>query len=170
MQLFGGGHKFVTDADHIPGRNYLLNTSQALSAKAIDRLGFILGKYQFSSSLDFNTKYIFRAILYSDKDGGTLYCGSTPNWSVYHYQNVKKGANIISFPSQILQKNDGILFTLDHCTAQVSLTEATLNEGTILKEWQPAPEDYAMKSDLELLKAKIDLLTKNQNGGGKPTA
>lgn len=147
MQLYGDGHKIVTDADHISGRNYLLNTSQALSAKVVYGVGFTLGEYQFSSSLDFSKKYIFRAILYSDKDGGIFYCGSYPNWSVYQYQTIKKGANIISFSSQILQKSDGIKFSIDNCSAQVSLEEATLSEGTIIKEWQPAPEDYVMKSD-----------------------
>lgn len=148
MQLFGDGHKFVTDADRIPGRNYLLNTSQALSAKATGQTGFVLGKYQFSSALDFNKKYLFHAILYSDNDGGRLYCGSYPNWSVYGSQEIKKGTNIISYSSQILQKNDGFMFTLDNCSAQVSLTEATLNEGTIIKEWQPAIEDYVMNNGL----------------------
>ena len=148
MDLYGDGHKIVTDADHISGRNYLLNTSQALSAKVVDGVGFVLGQYQFSSSLDFNKKYIFRAILYSDKDGGRLYCGSYPNWSVYYYQDIKKGENIISFPLQAVQESDGIKFTIDNCSAQVSLKEATLSEGTIIKEWQPASEDYAMKSDL----------------------
>ena len=149
MQFFGGGHEFVTDADRIPGRNYLLNTSQALSAKVVDGVGFVFGKYQFSSALDFNKKYLFHAILYSDKDGGMFYCGSDPNWSVYYYQNIKKGENIISFPLQAVQESNGIKFTIDNCSAQVSLTEATLNEGTIIKEWQPASEDYVMKSDQE---------------------
>lgn len=162
MQFFGGGHKFVTDADRIPGRNYLLNTSQALSAKAIYQTGFVLGTYQFSPALDFNKKYLFHAILYSDNDGGRLFCGSYPNWSVYGYQDIKKGTNIICFSSLILQKNDGFMFTLDNCSAQVSLTETTLNEGTIIKEWQPAFEDYAMKSDLDALKAEIDQLKQNK--------
>lgn len=166
MQFFVGGHKFVTDADHISGRNYLLNTSQALSAKVVAGIGFTLGKYQFSSSLDFNKKYIFRAILYSDKDEGRLFCGSDPNWSVYYYQDIKKGENIISFPLQAVQESNGIKFTIDNCSAQVSLTEATLNEGTIIKEWQPASEDYALKSDLptKTISQDVDINTLTEEG------
>lgn len=166
MDLYGDGHKFVTDADHISGRNYLLNTSQALSAKVVARIGFALGKYQFSSSLDFNKKYIFRAILYSDKDEGRFFCGSDPNWSVYYYQDIKKGENIISFPLQAVQESNGIKFSIDNCSAQVSLTEATLNEGTIIKEWQPASEDYAMKSDLptKAIIQNVDINTLTDEG------
>ena len=39
MDLYGYGHKIVTDADHIPGRNYLLNTSQPISVEGENRVG-----------------------------------------------------------------------------------------------------------------------------------
>lgn len=162
MSIFINKQRLLTDTDNILGRNYLLNTSQALSAKAIDKRGFILGKYQLSPSLDFNKKYIFRAILYSDKDGGRLFCGSYPNWSVYYYQDIKKGKNIISFPLQTVQESDGIIFSIDNCSAQLSLEEATLSEGTIIKEWQPASEDYAMKSDYDKLLGVGNLLTDDE--------
>lgn len=37
--------------------------------------------------------------------------------------------------------------------------------GTVRTDWTPAIQDLTMKSNFEMLKSKVDQLTKNQNGG-----
>lgn len=40
-----------------------------------------------------------------------------------------------------------------------------IEHGSIATQWSPAPEDLVLKSDFDALKAKVDSLTKSQNGG-----
>lgn len=161
MQLFGDGHKFVTDADHIPGRNYLLNTSQPISVKGENRTAQTLATFYTAKDLK-NQLVTFKIEVLADKDGGTLFVGSNPSWVLYKYQEIKKGLNIVEFTGTLASNFGEPVITIDNSSANLTLTNATLNLGTVAKEWQPAFEDYAMKSDLDALKAEIDQLKQNK--------
>ena len=137
MQLFGGGHKFVTDADHIPGRNYLLNTSQPISVKGENRVVQTLAAFYPAKDLK-NQLVTFKIEVLADKNGGTLFVGSGPSWAVYKQQEIKKGLNIVEFTGTLASDFGMFLITIDNSSANLTLTNATLNLGTIAKEWQPA--------------------------------
>jgi hypothetical protein len=157
MQLFGEGHKFVTDADHIAGRNYLLNTSQPISAKGENRVGQVIAVFYPAKDLK-NQLATFKIEVLADKDGGTMFVGNNPTWIVYKSQGIKKGLNIVEFTATLASDFGQLTITLDNSSANLTLTNATLNLGTVAKEWQPAFEDYAMKADLDALKTEIDQL------------
>lgn len=147
MQLFGGGHKFVTDADHIAGRNYLLNTSQPISVKGENRPGQKVATFYLAKDLK-NQLVTFKIEVLADKDGGTLFVRSAPSWAVYKQQEIKKGLNIVEFTGTLASDFGMFLITIDNSSANLTLTNATLNLGTVAKEWQPAIEDYVMNNGL----------------------
>lgn len=148
MQLFGNGHKFVTDADHIPGRNYLLNTSQPISVEGENRVGQKAATFYPAKDLK-NQLVTFKIEVLADKDGGTMYVGNNPSWIVYKFQGIKKGLNIVEFTGTLASDFGTFVISIDNSSANLTLTNATLNLGTAAEEWQPAIEDYAMKSDLD---------------------
>lgn len=147
MQLFGGGHKFVTDADHIAGRNYLLNTSQPISVKGVNRVAQTLATFYPAKDLK-NQLVTFKIEVLADKDGGTLFVGSGPSWAVYKQQEIKKGLNTVEFTGTLASDFGMFLITIDNSSANLTLTNATLNLGTVAKEWQPAIEDYVINNGL----------------------
>lgn len=165
MSIFINHQRLLTDSDNLSGRNYLLGTSEPLFLKANNAIGALLGNYYFSGSLNFNEEYTFQAIIHADQDGGMLFCGNNPNWFVYHYQTIKKGDNLVTIPAQKLREGTNFRFTVDNSSAQITMRNATLNKGTVIKEWQPAPEDYVMQSDFNALRAKVESLTNSKNGG-----
>ncbi len=165
MSIFINHQRLLTDSDNLSGRNYLLGTSDPLSLRGDGRVVNVLGSYYFSKALDSTQEYIFQAIVHADQDGGRLYCGNDPDWYVYRYQDVVKGDNIVSFPAQKLKSGTNLKFTVDNSNAQITMRNATLNKGSVIKEWQPAPEDYVMQSDFNALKAKVESLANSKNGG-----
>lgn len=165
MQIFGGGHNFVTDADHIPGRNYLSGTAP-VSVQGKNIVGQSIAIYALTDKSLSNQVVTFNMTITSDTTSGTLFVGSHPNWQVYTYHDVQKGINEIKFTTKLNSDVDAIWITLDNSTANLVIQDVTLNKGNFAREYSPAPEDIAWKSDIQRLEQEIADL-KKQIGGSK---
>lgn len=165
MQIFGGGHNFVTDADHIPGRNYLSGTAP-VSVQGQNIIGQGVATYALTDKSLSNQVVTFNMTITSDTTSGRLYIGSIPNWQVYTYYDVQKGINKVKFTTELNSDVDGIKITLDNSTANLVIQDATLNKGNFAREYSPAPEDYAMKSDLptKIIAQDVDINTLTDEG------
>lgn len=150
MQFFGGGHKFVTDADHIPGRNYLSGTTP-VSVQGQNIVAQVIATYALTDKSLSNQVVTFNMTITSDTTSGRLYVGSSPNWQAYTYSDIQKGINKIQFTIKLNSDVDAIKLSLDNSTANLVIQDATLNKGNFAREYSPAPEDYAMKSDYDEL-------------------
>ena len=157
MDLYGDGHKIVTDADRIPGRNYLSGTAP-VSVQGQNIIGQVIANYALTDKSLSNQVVTFNITITSDTTSGRLYVGSGPNWQVYTFSDVQKGINKIQFTTKLNSDADVIKLTLDNSTANLVIQDATLNKGNFAREYSPAPEDYVMKSDLDALKAEIEQL------------
>lgn len=146
MDLYGDGHKIVTDADHIPGRNYLSGTAP-VSVQGQNIVGQAITTYTLTDKSLSNQVVTFNMAVTSDTTSGRVFVGSSPNWQVYTYYDVQKGINKIQFTTELNSDVDGIKITLDNSTANLVIKDVTLNKGNFAREYSPAPEDYAMKSD-----------------------
>lgn len=147
MDLYGDGHKIVTDADHIPGRNYLSGTAP-VSVQGQNIVGQAITTYTLTDKSLSNQVVTFNMAVTSDTTSGRVFVGSSPNWQVYTYYDVQKGINKIQFTTELNSDVDGITISLDNSTANLVIKDVTLNKGNFAREYSPAPEDYAMKSDL----------------------
>ena len=150
MQLFGGGHKIVTDADHIPGRNYLSGTAP-VSVQGQNIVGQAITTYALTDKSLSNQVVTFNMTITSDTTSGRLFVGSSPNWQVYTYYDIQKGINKIQFTTKLNSDVDAIKITIDNSTANLVIQDVTLNKGNFAREYSPAPEDYVMKSDYDEL-------------------
>lgn len=148
MDLYGDGHKIVTDADHIPGRNYLSGTAP-VSVQGQNIVGQAITTYALTDKSLSNQVVTFNMTITSDTTSGRLYIGSSPNWQVYTYYDVQKGINKVKFTTELNSDVDGIKITIDNSTANLVIQDVTLNKGNFAREYSPAPEDYVAKSDFD---------------------
>ena len=146
MDLYGDGHKIVTDADHIPGRNYLSGTAP-VSVQGRNVVGQSITIYALTDKSLSNQVVTFNMTITSDTTSGRVYVGSNPNWSVYTYYDVQKGINKIQFTTKLKSDVTAIELSLDNSTANLVVQDVTLNKGNFAREYSPAPEDYVAKSD-----------------------
>lgn len=148
MDLYGDGHKIVTDADHIPGRNYLSGTAP-VSVQGQNIVRQAITTYALTDKSLSNQVVTFNMTITSDTTSGRLYIGSSPNWQVYTYYDVQKGINKVKFTTELNSDVDGIKITIDNSTANLIIQDVTLNKGNFAREYSPAPEDYVAKSDFD---------------------
>lgn len=165
MQIFGGGHNFVTDADHISGRNYLSGTVP-VSVQGQNILAQIIATYALTDKSLSNQVVTFNMTITSDTTSGRLFAGSSPNWQVYTYSDIQKGINKIQFTIKLNSDVDAIKLSLDNSTANLVIQDATLNKGNFAREYSPAPEDLAWKSDLttKIIIKDVDINTLTEEG------
>lgn len=165
MELFGGGHKFVTDADHISGRNYLSGTAP-VSVQGQNIVGQAITTYALTDKSLSNQVVTFNMTMTSDTTSGRLYVGSNPNWQVYTYYDVQKGINKVKFTTKLNSDVDAIRITLDNSTANLVIQDVTLNKGNFAREYSPAPEDIAWKSDVttKTINQDVDINTLTEEG------
>ena len=165
MQIFGGGHNFVTDADHIPGRNYLSGTAP-VSVQGQNTIGQAIATYTLTDKSLSNQVVTFNMAITSDTTSGRLYVGSNPNWQAYTFYDVQKGINKIQFTTKLNSDVDAIRITIDNSTANLVIQDVTLNKGNFAREYSPAPEDYAMKPDLttKTIAQDVDINTLTNEG------
>lgn len=148
MSIFINKQRLLTDTDGIPGRNYLLNTSQPVSVQGQNTVGQVVATYTLTDKNLSNQVVTFNITITSDTTSGRLYVGSDPTWQVYTYYDIQKGINKIPFTAKLNSDVAAIKITLDNSTANLVVQDATLNKGNFAREYSPAPEDFAWKSDL----------------------
>lgn len=164
MSIYFDKRRVLTDADNLSGRNYLLNTSNPISLTGENRIGQVAGTFA-STTNDLSSLYTFSIEMLSDSTSGRVYIGNQPHWYVYHYFDLQKGLNRISFSTHLQTDFKGLLFSIDNSTAKFTIQNVRLNKGSVAADWSPAPEDLVLKSDFDALKAQVDSLTKSKNGG-----
>ena len=159
MKLFANGKEVLNH--NTLGKNYLLNTAEDIETTGQNRVGQTLAKLTPIDEINVEDDvYTFTINIYSSSSSGTLYIGNNPNWKVYKSVKLQQGMNNITFTAKLQVDFKGLVVTVDNCNAsKLTVSNARLNQGSIAYDWAPAPEDF------KTLKAKVDQLTKNQNGG-----
>lgn len=159
MRLFANGKEVLNR--NILGRNYLLDTAGNIETAGQNRVGQTLARLTPIDEINVEDDvYTFAIDVYSSSSSGTLFIGNYPSWIIYKQVNLQQGMNKIKFTSKLQSDFKGLVVTLDNCNAsKLIISNIRLNKGSITYDWAPAPEDF------ETLKAKVDQLTKNQNGG-----
>lgn len=165
MQIYCDGHNFVTDADHIPGRNYLSGTAP-VSVQGQNIVGQAITTYALTDKSLSNQAVTFNMTMTSDTTSGRLFVGSEPNWQVYTYYDIQKGINKIKFTTKLNSDVDAITIKIDNSTANIVIQDVTLNKGNFAREYSPAPEDIARKSDLttKTIIQRVDINTLTEEG------
>lgn len=169
MSLFIKGYKLLTENDLPFDRNLVLGTSQANTVNCDGGTGNTGLLYDVSSdfiSAENNQVFSASVKVTADSDGGTFYFGITNPWQTIIYHNVEKGTHIYTWNNLTWTRNFNSQqeFTVDNHKGQVKFENLVIVKGNKAPEWYPAPEDYAMKSDLNTLQAQIDQL-QNKIGG-----
>lgn len=166
---FVNGEKLLTEADLPFKRNLVLGTSQANILNCVDKPGNSNLYYDLSPELKSSGKdqvFTISVKITADSDGGTFYFGMTNPWQTHEYHAIEKGTHVYTWNNVkwTLSSDSQQECSIDNHVGQVKIEEITINEGTTAPKWSPAPEDYAMKTDVNSLQTQIDAL-KSKLGG-----
>ena len=174
MQLFGGGDEFAKKKD-IANPNLMTNTSQAVDNKNFNTIT-IDNLISLSTLQRLGGKTVTISAFFSWKDftwgasgrfGWELEGGLTNGevfylgvWSSQDIKGHSTGQKVFTNTIQVPVGINSIKSCAYYFTASGSLKieHLKLEEGSIATRWCPAYSDYAMKSDLDALKAEIEQL------------
>lgn len=165
------GHKLLEDSDLQFQRNLVLGTSQANIINCVDKPSNSNLFYDLSPELKSSGKdqvFTVSVKITADSDGGMFYFAMTNPWQANQYHAIEKGTHVYTWNNVkwTLNPDSQQLCSIDNHAGQVKIEEITINEDTTAPKWSPAPEDYAMKTDVNSLQTQIDAL-KKQIGGTK---
>ena len=175
MQLFGGGEKILTNIDlqnTSAGANLLVGSKDWAANVAI------YGSVHLSDEKYLNGKVFALTGLGADNSLQiqNLSAGTQIAWSVWakstgtailHTElnggdgrkDIKLDSNWTRVFSHGVPGKPGVLFFWNNtANSEIDLCLPKIELGSIATQWCPAPEDYAMKSDLDALKAEIEQL------------
>lgn len=163
------GEKLLTETDLPFKRNLVLGTSQANIINCVDKPSNSNLIYDLSPELKSSGKdqvFTVSVKITADSDGGMFYFGMTSPWQAYQSHTIEKGTHVYTWNNAKWTLNTDCQqeCTIDNHAGQVKIEEITINEGTTAPKWSPAPEDYAMKTDVNSLQIQIDAL-KSKLGG-----
>lgn len=177
MQIFGGGDELAKKKDVI-NPNLMTNTSQAVDNKASNTITIdnlislstlqLLGGKTVTTSALFSWKNYMRGT--SDRFGWELQAGVTNGEDFYlgvWSQDIEDNSTGQKVFTKTIQIPVGINSIKRHAyyfqsNGSLKIEHLKLEEGSIATRWCPAYSDYAMKSDLDVLKAEIDQLKQNK--------
>lgn len=177
MQLFGGGDELAKRKDII-NPNLMTNTSQAVSNEnsntittdniiSLSTLQLLGGKTVTISALFSWKNYMWGT---GGRFGWELNAGVTNGEDFYlgvWSQDIKDNSTGQKVFTKTIQIPVGIN-SIKECAyyfysnGSLKIEHLKLEEGSIATPWCPAYADYAMKSDLDVLKAEIDQLKQNK--------
>lgn len=177
MQLFGGGAKFLTENDVLITRNFFKGSHKnwaKLSTTDSNNNTFAFNHGDFFTSTREISDYVASVLV--DNSHGSTYL-RLQSWTPkqFYYGNRIEagqcGLLTLKLPADLFSKKENynygnIVITtgLQQGDTNALIKHEMLESGSIPSNWLPAPEDlgFAMKSDLDALKAEIDQLKQNK--------
>ena len=177
MQLFGGGAKFLTENDVLITRNFftgshknwtkLPTTDSIYNITAFNYGDFFINTREMSD-------YVI-SLLVDNSHGSTHLRLQSWTPKQFYFSNYIEpgqcGLLTLKLPADLFSKKENynhgnivINTGLQQGDTNALIKHEMLESGSIPSNWSPAPEDwgFAMKSDLDALKAEIDQLKQNK--------
>lgn len=187
MQLFGGGDEFAKKKD-IANPNLLTGSKDFTGSKWV----YIPENVQKDKYIDFTAIYVnwtwqgisqYIAVNKGETFTASMYvkvpAGSSVSWYIMlnngeRYKQVDVDSNLKTINGTGNWQKTSITFTVTGDSGAIRpriesdgsstfwIAGMKLERGTVATPWCPAYDDYAMKSDLDVLKAEIDQLKQNK--------
>ena len=175
MRLFGGGDEFLTNIDLkntsagtnllVGSKDWATNTAIGGSVHALDEK-YLNGKIMaltgtgVQNSLQIQNLSVGTQIAWSvwAKSTGTAILHTEVNGGAGR-KDIQLGSDWTRVSSCGAPRGSGVLFFWNNTpNSEIDLCLPKIELGSIATQWCPAYEDYAMKSDLDALKAEIEQL------------
>lgn len=177
MQVFGGGTKFLTENDVLITRNFFTGSHKNWTKLPTTDSNYnttIFNYGDFFTNTREMSDYVI-SLLVDNSHGSThlrLQAWTPKQFYFSNYiESGQCGLLTLKLPADLFSKkenynNGNIVINtgLQQGDTNALVKHEMLESGSIPSNWLPAPEDwgFAMKSDLDALKAEIDQLKQNK--------
>ena len=167
--IYFNGTKLLNESDKQPNWNLLTETSQDFQNVTIPKNTYFTYitmkdfKFPVTLSVYIKNPTNYYLIVHMSNHGND----QSSNRIEPHSEGKIIVSNTAMSDSYYVVTNQDGSQVNTHDEISFQAKELKLERGSVATDWMPAIQDLTMKSDFDTLKAKVDQLTKNQNGGGK---